>query len=57
MSTTTPHFASVRTVQAAVTAAAAGLGFATGGAESAFIGAVVGFFAVKSVESLQRSLP
>ncbi|MXR21156.1 hypothetical protein [Halobacterium bonnevillei] len=57
MSATHEHLASARTVQAAVVAAATAVGFAVAGAESAFIAAVVGFFGVKSVESLQRALP
>ncbi|MFB6269161.1 MAG: hypothetical protein ABEH83_04400 [Halobacterium sp.] len=57
MSTTTADAASSRTVQAAVVAVAAALGFSAGGTQAAFIAAVVGFFAVKSAESLQRALP
>lgn len=56
MSTTHADFASARTVQAAVIGVAAVGGFAAAGAEAAFIAAVTGFFAVKSVESLQRAL-
>lgn len=56
MSTTHANFASARTVQATVTGVAAIGGFAAAGAETAFIAAVTGFFAVKSVESLQRAL-
>lgn len=55
MSYTTIRLGAGRAMQVAVVVVATAVGFATGGPEAAFIAAVVGFFAAKSVESLQRA--
>lgn len=57
MSHTTIRLGPGRAMPVAVVAVATAFGFATGGPGAAFIPAVVGFFAAKSVESLQRAFP